>query len=179
MDVKQYIHSRGSIRSFQLITANMATVEEDVIMYLFIRKRQKPFVIPLVVLVWTIGCTAPTISGGTAPFCLYAVGFQKSYSNTDKLNTEYGQNYHRTRAEGSVIVRISTALHFFHILLCYSLIPKWIQFFSSEFYTQHAIMTTWKKVLIFNLKIKKLRNHMNSGRNNYLIPCWFFRFAHL
>ena len=36
-----------------------------------------------------------------------------------------------------------TVFHFFHILLCYSLIPKWIKFFffSSKFYTQYPIMT--------------------------------------
>ena len=52
------------------------------------------------------------------------------------------------------IRKVFTALHFFHILLCYSLIPKLNKFiFSSKFYTQHPIMTTWKKFFFKCLQI--------------------------
>lgn len=44
------------------------------------------------------------------------------------------------------IRKVFIALHFFHISLWYSLIPKWILFIiSAKFYKQYPIMTTWKK----------------------------------
>lgn len=41
---------------------------------------------------------------------------------------------------------VFTGLHSFHMLSCYSFIPKWIQF-TSKFYTQHPTMTRWKQSL--------------------------------
>jgi len=57
------------------------------------------------------------------------------------------------------IWKVFAVLHFFHILLCYSLIPKWIKFLIFLKLT----MTTWTK-FVWNvckfIKYKKWRNHM-------------------